>query len=312
MKKIVPFLVGPTGIGKTKVSVLIAKTLPVEIVSADSRQIYRLLDIGTAKPSREVLKSIPHHFINFLRPDEYFSAGMYSQIARRVVSQIIKRDKVPLVVGGSGLYIKALIDGLHDLDVRDEKIRHSLRQRMMKEGIDKLYNELKRIDEKLAQKIAKNDRQRILRGLEVYLKTGKKLSSLHESRTNPADFDSLIFGLTAKREYLYNNINDRVDKMIEEGFLSEVANLKLKGYSFNLNSLNTVGYTEVFDYFNDKISFEDMIQLIKKNSRRYAKRQLTWFNKDKRIKWIHMDEDTGLEKVVQSIIQDYNKKASAN
>jgi tRNA dimethylallyltransferase len=234
---------------------------------------------------------------------------MYSQVARKVISQILKRDNIPLVVGGSGLYIKALIDGLYDLEIRDERIRQSLRQRMMNEGIDKLFNELKRIDEKLAKKIAKNDKQRILRGLEVYLKTGKKLSSLHESRTKPAEFESLIFGLTANREYLYKRINDRVDKMIEEGFLSEVANLKMKGFSFNLNSFNTVGYTEVIEYFNEKISYDEMIQTIKKNSRRYAKRQLTWFNKDKRIKWLQIDEDTDLNEIVKSIIQDYTKKA---
>lgn len=305
MKPVI-FIVGPTGIGKTYLSTLIAQQLDTEIVSADSRQIYRNLDIGTAKPDAEILRTIPHHLINFLRPDEYFSAGMFSQVGRRIIDQIQKRGKVALVVGGSGLYIHALIDGLHSIDIRDEKIRQSLRKRIINEGTVKLYQELQQIDPRLSEKIDPNDKQRILRGLEVYLKTGKKLSELQEAETRKADFLPLMYGLDTNRVYLYQRINQRVEKMLENGFLAEVANLRLGGYTKDLNSLNTVGYKEVFEYLEDRISFDEMIELIKRNSRRYAKRQLTWFRKDKRIKWINITEETDLSKVALEIVDEYN------
>jgi len=308
--KIVPFIVGPTGIGKTALSLHIAERLPIEIVSADSRQIYRLLHIGTAKPSREILDQIPHHFINFLRPDEYFSAGMFSQVGRRVIDQIHKRERVALVVGGSGLYIRALVDGLHNIDVRDEKIRSSLRKRLLREGVDILYQELKQIDPVLAAKIEKNDKQRIIRGLEVYLKTGKKMSVLQESETKSASFYPLMFGLRAERNYLYQKINQRVEDMFEQGLLAEAANLKISGFNSMLNSLNTVGYKEIFEYLNEKCSFDEMIEAIKRNSRHYAKRQLTWFNKDKRIKWLEIDQNTDFALLADEIVAIYRDKLS--
>jgi len=301
------FVVGATAIGKTQLSLKIAEKLPVEIVSADSRQIYRFLDIGTAKPTREILKKVTHHFINFLRPDEYFSAGMYSQVARRVVDQIFERKNLPLVVGGSGLYIKALIDGLSNVEVRDEKIRSSLRHRLLTEGIQKLYAELENVDPVLAKRIQKNDKQRIIRGLEVYLKTGRRLSELQEAQTKPAAFHPLLFGLTAEREWLYERINTRVDQMLEQGFLSEAANLKLKGFGTHLNAFNTVGYKEVFHYLENRMNFDDMIALIKQNSRKYAKRQLTWFRQDKRIIWFKLDDTTDLSFIAQKIITKYKQ-----
>ncbi len=306
--KAVILIVGPTGIGKTYLSTKIAEILDVEIVSADSRQIYRRLDIGTAKPDRDILEAIPHHLINFLRPDEYFSAGMFSQVGRRIIDQIQERGKVALVVGGSGLYVRALVDGLHNIDIRDEKIRHSLRKRIINEGIDKLYQELQRIDPKLTEKIEPNDKQRILRGLEVFLKTGKKMSQLQEAETKKANFIPVMYGLNAQREFLYNRINQRVDDMLDRGFLAEVANLRVSGFSKDLNSLNTVGYKEVFEYIDDNMSYDEMIELIKRNSRRYAKRQLTWFRKDERIKWITITENTDYSKVALEIASEYRKK----
>ena len=306
--KAVILIVGPTGIGKTYLSTKIAENLNVEIVSADSRQIYRRLDIGTAKPERDILEAIPHHLINFLRPDEYFSAGMFSQVGRRTINQIQNRGNVALVVGGSGLYVRALVDGLHNLDIRDEKIRHSLRKRIINEGIDKLYQELQRIDPKLTEKIEPNDKQRILRGLEVYLKTGKKMSQLQEAETKKADFIPVMYGLNAEREYLYKRINQRVDGMLDKGLLAEAANLRASGFSKDLNSLNTVGYKEVFEYIDDNMSYDEMIELIKRNSRRYAKRQLTWFRKDERIKWINITENIDYSKVALEIVNEYKEK----
>ncbi len=269
---IVPFIVGPTAVGKTRLTAEIADRLDVEIVSADSRQIYRLLDIGTSKPPKELLRKVPHHMINFLRPDEDFSAGMFSQVARKVIDQIAGRGRIPLVAGGSGLYIRALIDGLHAVDVRDDRIRISLRNRLLKEGVEKLYAELKQIDPKLADRLEPADKQRIIRGLEVYLCTGKRLSEIQEQQTNPADFEPLMFGLRADREWLYSVINDRVLEMFEQGFLAEAANLKLSGYARELNALNTVGYKEIFIYLENRISFDEMIEMIQRNTRHYAKR----------------------------------------
>lgn len=301
-------IVGPTGIGKTGLSEEIASLMPVEIVSADSRQIYKSLDIGTAKPPGHLLKSVPHHMINFLRPDEYFSAGMFSQIGRKIIEQIQLRDHVALVVGGSGLYVRALIDGLNNIEVRDEKIRTSLRNRMIYEGLDALYQELLNRDPDLAKRLSPNDSQRILRGLEVYLVTGKKMSVLQEAETKPANFQSVMYGLTASREILYQRINQRVEDMLENGLLAEVANLKLRGLTPALNSLNTVGYKEVFDYLDDRISYDQMIELVKRNSRRYAKRQMTWFRKDTRISWIEVEQDTDLSEVAHKIVATYNQK----
>jgi tRNA dimethylallyltransferase len=310
-------IVGPTGVGKTHLSLLIERKFraidsfsgKVEIVSADSRQIYRFLDIGTAKPPRDIIKSIPHHFINFLRPEEYFSAGMYSRLARRVIDQIFKRGNVPLVVGGSGLYIKALVDGLFTIDIRDEKIRNSLRNRILREDVKVLYKELAKIDPLLAKKIKPNDKQRIIRGLEVYLVSGHCLSDLQETKSTPANFKSLFYGLNMNRKSLYERINSRVDEMFSNGFLAEVAGLKRKGYSETTNALNTVGYKEALQYMDNAMTYDEMLSLIKRNTRRYAKRQLTWFNNDRRIKWYTLNEEKDYEKIAEMIVKDFLKKS---
>lgn len=310
-KRLVPFIVGPTAIGKTYLSVLVAQKLPVEIISADSRQIYKYLDIGTAKPPNNILESIPHHLINFLRPDEYFSAGKFSKAGRLIVDQIFNREKIPLVVGGSGLYIQALTEGFFDLDIRDDKIRQSLRKRLLIEGVSKLYEELKQHDPQLADKIESNDTQRILRGLEVYLSCGKKLSVLQEEPSISANFDPVIYGLKCDRKLLYERINHRVDEMIEDGLLIEVVNLKKKGYSNNLNSLNTVGYKEAIEYLDNKISYDEMIERIKQNTRRYSKRQMTWFNKNKLINWYSIEKETDFQTLAENLVEDYWLKYEA-
>jgi len=178
------------------------------------------------------------------------------------------------------------------------------------EGIEKLYEQLRDIDPVLAKKLKKRDAQRILRGLEIYLSTGKKLSDLQEKGTVAADFTPLIFGLSLERELLYRLINERVDEMINEGLLAEVANLKIKGFSPNLNSLKTFGYKEIFEYLDDKLTYDQMIELIKQNTRRYAKRQMTWFGREKRIRWISLDENTDFERVAEEIIVEYNNMKS--
>jgi len=304
---IVPFLVGPTGIGKTTISLIIAEKLPIEIVSADSRQIYRYMDIGTAKPSSEILNKIAHHFIDYLSPDEYFSAGMYGREAKKKINQIFKFNKIPLVVGGSGFYIQALIDGLSEIEVSDQDLREDLRERLENEGVESLYKELETVDPQLANKIKLKDKQRILRGLEVYYATGSPLSQLQLNKPKPANFSPLLIGLDAEREWLYKKINERVDEMIKLGLVGEVKNLKDKGFSIKNNALNTVGYKEVFQYLNDNLEFDEMIETIKMNTRRYAKRQITWFRRDNRIKWLNIDKSVKTEEIADQALDHYYK-----
>lgn len=305
--KSVPFLVGPTGAGKTEISIHLAKSIPIEIISADSRQIYQLLDIGTAKPSSEILKKIPHHFIDYLSPNEYFSAGMYGREARKKIKQVQKNKKIPLVVGGSGFYIQALIDGLSEIDAYDQTVRDDLRERLDKEGAQVLHRELESVDPDLAVKIKINDWQRILRGLEVYYVMETPLSKLQLSKPNPADFKPVLIGLEVEREYLYKKINHRVDEMIEIGLVDEVRQLKGKGFSEKDNALNSVGYKEVFDYLNNTIEYDEMVEKIKINSRRYAKRQMTWFRRDKRITWLKIDENMHIDNIVNESLEIFKK-----
>lgn len=307
MKLTVPIIVGPTGVGKTRLSLILAEDLPIDIISADSRQIYKLLNIGTAKPNKEVLQRIPHHFINILDPSEYFSSGKFAKLARKKIKQIARKNRIPLVVGGSGLYVKSLVDGIFDLEIHDEKIRDSLKQRIRSEGSEALYAELEKVDPALAERITRKDRQRIIRGLEVFIATGKKLSELQEEKTAAADFEPLFIGLTMNRNALYKRINQRVDRMLQEGLLVEVLYLKNLGYHPGMNALNTVGYKEVFSYLDNDISYDEMVDLIKRNTRHYAKRQYTWFNKEERIKWYHINAETTIEDVARMIKPKLNQ-----
>jgi len=298
----VPIIVGPTAVGKTELSLMLAEKLPIEVVSADSRQVYRYLDIGTAKVSEEIRHKIPHHMINICDPDEYFSAGMYSRIARKVIDGIHHREKIPVVVGGSGFYISALVDGIFELEVHDENIREDLQERAKNEGLEKLYDELKKCDPEYASKISPSDRQRIFRSLEVYLVTGRNFTSWHEKDTHPAQFKLMMFGLTMDRAELYKLIDQRVERMLEDGLMDEVRKLIEMGYRPGMNALNTVGYKEAFQYLEGQLDFEQMVDLIKRNSRRYAKRQLTWFRKDDRIRCIETSRRTVLRKIANEII----------
>lgn len=281
-------IVGPTAIGKTDVSVEICKQKPCEIVSADSRQIYRFMDIGTSKPPKETLRSIPHHFIDILNPDEDYSAGQFAKDAREVIQQMLQRNKIPLVVGGSGLYIRALLEGFFGDDFRDGSVREQLANRLKDGGADALYAELQRVDPRGAEQIHPRNVKRVMRSLEVYHITGKPLWQIQKANKDPAPFPYIKFGLQMPREKLYERINLRVEQMFEAGFVDEVKDLLKNGYSPRLNSLNSVGYKEVIDYLNHEIDLERCIELVKQNTRRYAKRQLTWFRKESDIHWVSM------------------------
>lgn len=285
-------LVGPTASGKTAVALELAKLLPIEIISADSRQIYKYLDIGTAKPSAEQRAAVKHHFIDIRLPDQEFNAGEFGIEGRRVIDEILARRKVPVVVGGSGLYIQSLIDGFFEGPGADREFREILERRVSAGELPLLVEELRRVDPVSAARIDPTKPRRIIRALEVYHITGKPLSEHHRESKVHIHFSPMLFGLQWERKALYQKINRRCEEMLAAGLMKEVEYLEALGYTPSLNALNTVGYAEAFAYRRGKMSYEEMVRLFKQNTRRYAKRQLTWFRRDKRIRWIAVDEQS--------------------
>lgn len=268
----------------------LAQRLPSEIISADSRQIYKYLDIGTAKPTREQLRAVPHHFVDELPPDRDFSAGEFGERAARVIEVIFARARIPIVVGGSGLYVQALIDGFFEGPGADKEFREALARRIAAGELPELIDELRAVDPVSAARIDSTKPRRIIRALEVYHITGKPISQLHREAKREITFTPVLFGLAWERQTLYARIDQRCEEMLRAGLLKEAESLERRGYTSRLNALNTVGYAEAFAYRRGEISYEEMVRLFKQNTRRYAKRQLTWFRRDRRIRWIRMDE----------------------
>ena len=286
-------IVGPTCSGKTRLSLEIAQSVNSEIISADSRQIYKYLDIGTAKSSISELEKVKHHFISELDPKEDFNASIFTERALVLIQKLFYNKILPIVVGGSGLYIKGLIDGITESADTNKEIRTELLELRQKYGDDHLYNELKKVDEISASTMLPQNWTRVMRAFEVYRLTGKPIWQHHQSFVKKSKFNFRQVGLLWDRKTLYQNIDLRVDEMIELGLINEVKNLLDSGYSKTLNALNTVGYKETIQYLEKEISLDRTIELIKRNTRRYAKRQMTWFNADKRIEWyqIHQPSD---------------------
>lgn len=299
-------IVGPTASGKTKLSLIVAEKINGEIISADSRQIYRYMDIGTAKPTLEERQRVKHYFIDELDPNEEFNAGIFGEKGREIIEDIFSRGKIPIIVGGSGLYVKSLIDGFFEGPGADWELREMLYRKASQLGKEAIYEELKKVDPVSAEKIHPNNLKRIIRALEVYYITGKPISQMQKEIKPEINFKTIQIGLNWDRKKLYRRIEERVDKMIKDGLIEEVKKLRELGFDKNLNSLQTVGYKEVFDYLDGLISYEQMIYLIKRNSRRYAKRQLTWFRQDKRIIWLDVDESTDFEKLADKVIEIFN------
>jgi tRNA dimethylallyltransferase len=304
-------IVGPTASGKTALSILIAEKLGGEIISADSRQIYRYLDIGTAKPTSEELQRVGHQFVNILNPDEYYNAGEYGTQARAKIEELLKKNKQPMLVGGSGLYVRAVIDGFFEGPGKNSELREQLETEVRALGPEKLFERLKKIDPISAAKMDATKVRRIIRALEVYNATGKPISDLHSIQEAKIPFEAVQFGLQWERKELYHRIERRVDEMIENGLIEEVRGLLVKGYSRNANALNTVGYKEAFDFIDGTITKEEMIRLIKQNTRHFAKRQLTWFRADKRIKWIPVNDETNWSSITERILKEF-KSAHKN
>lgn len=280
-------IVGPTASGKTAASIILAKELNAEIISADSRQIYKHIPVASAIPSIEERQGIKHYFLEELELDEEFNAGEFGKRGRKIINDIFSRGIIPVIVGGSGLYIKSLIDGFFDEEIKDEEIRKKLYNDFEKYGKEYLYNKLLEIDPESAIKMTPNYFRRIIRALEVFYVSGKKISELHKEKPE-IEFETIQIGLQQDRKLLYERINNRVDEMLSNGLIEEVKWLKDNGYHYSThNSLNTVGIKEVFKYFEDEYTYDKMLEMIKQNTRRYAKRQLTWFRKDKRINWMN-------------------------
>ncbi|MFZ5647201.1 MAG: tRNA (adenosine(37)-N6)-dimethylallyltransferase MiaA [Bacillota bacterium] len=283
-------IVGPTATGKTELSVRIARNLGSEIVSADSMLIYRYMNIGTAKPTISERKGIPHHMIDVADPDEMYNVAIYSQSARKLLREIYERGNLPILAGGTGLYIKAVIDGYNFSEAASD---HELREKLKKEceslGREALHDRLKKVDPETASRLHINDVKRVIRALEVYYLSGKTISSSSE-KEKQTPYNLLMYGLTMDREKLYARIEERVDKMIGAGLVEEVKDLLARGFSENLTSMQGLGYKEIILYLKGKMTLDEAVDLLKKNTRRFAKRQLTWFRRDSRIIWADVGE----------------------
>ncbi len=284
---------GPTASGKTSLSIELAKKIKGEIVSCDSMQIYQEMDIGTAKPTVEEKQGIEHYLLDFVSPEERYSVADYKRDAKRAMKEIIKKGKIPIVVGGTGLYVDSLIYEIEYPNIEfDEEYRKKLEARVQTEGLEKLYEEAKKIDPLASQKISSNDQKRILRILEIYHATGKnKTEQEIESRKKPVEYDYHVFALKWDREILYERINRRVDQMIEQGLIEEVKGILERHKEFP-TAMQGLGYKEVVEYLDGSITKEEMIEKIKQETRRYAKRQMTWFRKNKQTIWLDGQADS--------------------
>ena len=311
MEGIVIVIVGPTASGKTALALELAERLKTEIISADSRQIFRYLNIGTAKPTPEELAGVKHYFIDFLEPDEYYNAARFENDATSVIEKLLGESKIPIVVGGSGLYIKALIDGIIDPGNTDFELREKLLELRKEKGNEALYEELKRLDPKAAETMLPQNWKRVIRAIEVFTETGKSIVDFHREQKEKERFNFRQFGLMPERKELYANIERRVDEMIEKGLVEEVKGLLAMGFSPELNSLNTVGYKEIISYLKGEIDLPGAVELIKRNTRRYAKRQLTWFRRDERITWLETSGSKSVNELVDYIIENLKLEEKA-
>lgn len=297
MKPKVIVIVGPTASGKSVCAIELAKRIDGEIVSADSMQIYKEMNIGTAKVTNEEMSGVKHYMINIVNPDEDFNVAMYKKMAEEALEEIVSKGKMPIVVGGTGLYINTLVNGIEFSEIdKDEEYRKELEKKVSVEGIDGIYEELKSVDPEAANIIDKNNVRRVIRALEIYKVTGKTKTELDKESIKETKFDFLMYGIKTDREELYNRINKRIDYMMEQGLVSEVEELNKK-YKMSKTALQGLGYKEVIEYINGNCNYDEMIEKLKMETRRYAKRQITWFKRDERITWVPK------EKMVDVIMQ---------
>ncbi|MBA7633099.1 tRNA dimethylallyltransferase [subsurface metagenome] len=303
-------IVGPTGAGKSQLALHLAQTFNGEIVSADSRQVYRYMDIGTAKPSQKELSLVPHHLINIVNPDEDFSLAQYQELAYKAIEDIQRRNKLALLVGGSGLYIWSVLEGWGIPRVPpDLEFRHRLEKKAAKEGKDELYQELMKVDPITAQRVDQRNVRRIIRALEVYKGAQVPLSQLQRKQAPP--FNSLIIGLTTNRRELYRRIDLRVDEMIKQGLVGEVEKLVNMGYNLNLPAMSGIGYKQIGMFLKGELTLAVAIQQIKFETHRFVRHQYAWFGlEDNRIKWfdIQTKRNSEITALVPKFIRGRGKR----
>ena len=296
MSKLLVVIVGPTAVGKTMVSIELARRFHCAIINADSRQVYREMSVGTAKPTPEEMASVKHYFVDDRSISEDWSAGQFEREALKVIENEFSSNDICIMSGGSGLYVDALCYGLNSFPEVDSEIRQDLMARLKKEGVESLYNQLLTVDPEYASQTERQNSQRVIRALEIYLSSGQKYSELRTGMNSIRNFEILFIGLERDREELYNRINQRMDQMISEGLFDEAEAL----YEFkDKNALQTVGYNEVFFYLDGEIDKPEAVRILKRNSRRYAKRQMTWFKRNPETEWFHPDEIDRIESFIE-------------
>ena len=295
-------ITGPTAVGKTALCLDIAQHFGIPIINADSRQIYKELKIGTASPTSEQLQLVPHYFVGSLSLTDYYSASLFEQQVLEILSRQFRSHDFALMAGGSMMYIDAVCDGIDDIPTVDDVTRETLKRRLAQEGLEALVEQLKELDPEYYEIVDRQNPRRVVHGLEICLMTGKTYTSFRKREKKERPFRIVKIGLNRPREELYDRINQRVDQMMQQGLLDEAKAL----YPMRqMNALNTVGYKELFDYLDGRWPLEEAVERIKGNTRRYARKQLTWYKKDPQIRWFHPDEK---EQIISYISQDYEQR----
>ncbi len=311
-KKPLIAVVGPTASGKTDVGVQLALKLDGEVVSADSMLVYQGMDIGTAKPTEEEMQGVPHHMIDVVAPDEEYSVARYQDEAGQVIAQIHDKDKLPILVGGTGLYVRAVVDEYHfDAPGENSELREMLLKQAQQNGKQWLHDQLAKVDPLAAKKIHPNNVRRVIRALEVYQLTGKRISDMQRANYQNARYHLALFGLRMQRDKLYHRIDQRVDKMIKQGLVDEVKTLISRGINRSMTAMQALGYKEIAAYLDGEITLNQAIDLIKRDTRRFAKRQLTWFKRDPRIHWVDVHNYDNTSKLAEEIICHWQEKFSS-
>lgn len=315
MKKPLVILTGPTAVGKTKASIGLAKAIGGEIISADSMQVYKQMDIGSAKIKPSEMEGVPHYLVDILEPDEEFHVVLFQQMAKQAIQKIYEKGKIPILVGGTGFYIQAV---LYDIDFseneKDTSYREELEKLAQTKGAEYLHDLLREVDEKSAQDIHANNVKRVIRALEYFHQTGEKISEHNEEqRKKVSPYNFSYFVLNDERAHLYERINLRVDQMINEGLVSEVQSLKEKGYTRDMVSMQGLGYKEMLDYLDNKCSLEEAVEIIKRDTRHFAKRQITWFKRESDVTWIDKKEyEYNEERILIAMLQELKERGIIN
>lgn len=306
MKKRLLIIAGPTAVGKTDMAIILANKLNGEIISADSMQIYKNMNIGTAKPNLEERQGIVHHLIDIINPDENFSVAEFQRLAKDTIDSLVLNKKLPIIVGGTGLYINSLIYNMDfTQSVSNWQLRETLYEEAKNMGNEYVHNKLKKIDLDIANRIHPNNIRRVIRAIEVYYETGDKIGDFSKDIILNDEYEFFLVGLTRNREELYNRINIRVDIMIEQGLIEEVKNLLNLGYSKDLISFKGLSYKEIIGYLEGEYDLDEAIRILKRNTRRYAKRQLTWFRRYSNINWYNISDYSTSENLTEHIIKNF-------